>query len=265
MTNYINYTNDRFMDRDLNELARLENKLNSLPETPTSMDMEAGMIMLKDEQGKIRRQIERKVINHRLENPLESKKYLTSIKQPMSNQNSLNSPNGNASNNEASVTNSDGSISISRSRTINDNGTMRTQTGRIRLMPQYDSANGAPAIVDNKIKDNLFNFSERRGGEEIQVPSGTRTETQNNLVGGATGSQHLIGNAADISIKNTSNSKTATDAYHSNLFDRVNIYSNGGVHVDNKPRPQGSMGFYRDWQRVGNVTPRNKPTPPKKR
>lgn len=166
---------------------------------------------------------------------------------------------------ETSITNNDGSITITRERQIDNNGTMQTQTGRIRLMPQHQSANGAPAVVDSKIKSNLFDFSEHRGGEEIAVSSGTRTATQNVAVGGAGGSQHLIGNAADIKVGNGDSSKVAEDAYHSNIFDRVNIYSNGRAHVDNKPRPSGSMGFYREWQRVGNVTPRTKPTPPVKK
>ncbi|MCC3859865.1 D-Ala-D-Ala carboxypeptidase family metallohydrolase [Pseudemcibacter aquimaris] len=188
-------------------------------------------------------------------------------------QNSLNSNNpavkvsGNGST-EKSVTNSDGSVTITRERQINNGGTMQTQSGSIRLMPEFETANGAPAAIDNTVKNQLFDLSESKGGMVVDVHSGTRTKAQNDILvrkgTGARNSAHLSSDAADISIGNNSSSQTATDAYNSGLFNRVNIYSNGGVHVDNKPRPNGSMGYYRDWQRVGDVTPRTKPTPPKR-
>lgn len=149
MTDYINYTNDRFLDRDLNELARIENKLNSLPSKPTSLDMEAGMIMLKDEQGILRRQIERKVIHHRLENPLESKKYLDSIKQPMSNQNSLNSLNSNASNNRMRANSQSSNINTA----VANQAAQSVQQGRPRIHPSRF-----------KLSKNLDNFIRKEEG-----------------------------------------------------------------------------------------------------
>jgi uncharacterized protein YcbK (DUF882 family) len=168
----------------------------------------------------------------------------------------------------SSVTNGDGSISITRERQANNNGIMQTQTGNIRLKPQ-DSANGAAATLTPSMREKLLGLSESVGGKTVDVSSGIRTKGQNDWlrkknIRTAKNSQHVIGSAADININNNG-SQTASDAYHSNNFGRVNIYKDGSVHVDDMPRPTGSMGFYRDWQRVGDKTPRDKPTPPKKR
>jgi len=187
-------------------------------------------------------------------------------------QNSLNSKNSNVTvsqnkQNETSVTNPDGSITITRERIINNNGTMQTQKGTIRLMPQ-ESAGGSPATISSDMKDRLFELSEFSDGNAVNVTSGTRTAAQNkwlvdNNYPAAPKSEHLVGNAADISIDSYTRDKTENSAYNSGLFGRVNNYQNSnGIHVDTKTPRTGTNGLYRGW--VAYPTPGEKPKPPKR-
>ncbi|RZJ19724.1 MAG: hypothetical protein EON91_00415 [Brevundimonas sp.] len=156
----------------------------------------------------------------------------------------------------ARTPNSDGSVTVSRSETVRteERGTVRTATveqGSIRLLPQNQSANGAPAVVTPEMQHRLLEFSEEEG-TTVNVTSGIRTPEQNRRVGGAANSAHLTTNsdqAADISITGYSRAETAAAAYHSGQFERVNDYGNSkGVHVDLRDVGPGTQ-FYFNWQR----------------
>ncbi|MCF6193724.1 MAG: D-Ala-D-Ala carboxypeptidase family metallohydrolase [Kangiellaceae bacterium] len=86
-------------------------------------------------------------------------------------------------------------------------------------------------------------------GNEVTVHSGTRTTTQNaSIPGAAPTSQHVAGDAADISISGQSGNTTASQAANSGEFSRTNLYSNGRVHVDQKSTTNPS-GYFESWQR----------------
>ena len=123
--------------------------------------------------------------------------------------------------------------------------------GSIKLLPQYDSANGAPAVVTSTMQEKLLNFSEKEG-KTVNVTSGIRTPAQNKKVGGASRSPHLTTNtdeAADISIDGYSRAQTAEGAYDSGEFERVNDYLDPrGVHVDLRDVGSGTQ-FYHNWSR----------------
>lgn len=79
------------------------------------------------------------------------------------------------------------------------------------------------------------------------MTSGQRTVEQNRAVGGASRSQHLQDNAADIRISGNTLKQTADAAYSSGEFNRVNQYTDGrGVHVDLKQ--DGTQGCFTDWK-----------------
>lgn len=152
--------------------------------------------------------------------------------------------------------NSDGSVTVSRSETVRteERGVVRTTTvqqGSIRLMPQNQSARGAPAVVTPEMQHRLLEFSEKEG-KTVNVTSGIRTPEQNRIVGGATNSAHLTTNsdqAADISITGYTRAETAAAAYRSGEFERVNDYGNSrGVHVDLHDVGPGTQ-FYYNWSR----------------
>ncbi|MCP5381722.1 MAG: DUF882 domain-containing protein [Kordiimonadaceae bacterium] len=174
--------------------------------------------------------------------------------------------NGNAK--ESRVTNNDGSITLTRERQFGDNGIIQTKIGRIRLMPQYETASGAPAIIGSLIKKKLFDLSEREIGNEILVFSGTRTPAQNDILVkrgiGAINSPHLSSNAADIQIMGRAPEEVSAIAFNTGFFNRVNSYPSGAVHVDTLPRPPGTTGYYNNWRRVPFPEIRTKPTPPKR-
>lgn len=92
----------------------------------------------------------------------------------------------------------------------------------------------------------LLNFSDK-SGKNIEVTSGQRTVEQNRAVGGASRSQHLQDNAADIRISGNTPRQTADAAHGSGEFNRVNQYTDGrGVHVDLKQ--DGTQGRFTDWK-----------------
>ena len=150
---------------------------------------------------------------------------------------------------ETTTKNADGSNTVSRTsvsyQSCDGSPCNRSEsTGTITLKTQ-NSANGAPAVVDSTIKTALLNFSAKEG-VTVNVNSGTRTSEQNAAVGGASSSQHLVGNAADIAIEGRTPEQTGAAAADSNSFATVNVYTDGrGVHVDMKAR---SSNFYRQWQ-----------------
>lgn len=143
--------------------------------------------------------------------------------------------------------NADGSVSVERSQVTTDgvagDGNI-SDYGSVKLLPQ-ESAGGAPAQVTESMEGRLLNFSNKEG-KTVEVTSGIRTPAQNEAVGGAANSSHLVNEAADIRIAGNSPAQTADAAQASGEFNRVNEYTDGrGVHVDT--RSTGNQGRFRDW------------------
>lgn len=140
-----------------------------------------------------------------------------------------------------------GGVKVGR-ETVSDygiaNGKTTESRGEVFLLPQV-SAGGDPATVGEAVLTKLLNFSDKEG-KVIEVTSGQRTAEQNRIVGGASRSQHLQDNAADIRISGNTPGQTADAAHASGEFNRVNEYSNDrGVHVDSSPN--GTQGRLYDW------------------
>lgn len=154
------------------------------------------------------------------------------------------------------TSNADGSVSVERfalvTRGVAGEGSI-DEAGALNLLPQA-SADGAPAMLPEGLRDDLLSLSEAADGADVNVLSGTRTEEQNARVGGRPNSAHLErnGGAADITISGRSGQQTASIAFHSQIFNRVTLYRNGSVHVDQR-RPAAGVGYYtatspRDWR-----------------
>lgn len=112
-------------------------------------------------------------------------------------------------------------------------------------MLKQDSLAGAPATTGGKVTTQLLNFSDIEG-KTVEVTSGQRTVEQNARVRGASASQHLRDNAADIRIRGYTRTQTADAAHASGQFNRVNEYPDSrGVHVDLKE--SGLQGRFYNW------------------
>ncbi len=166
------------------------------------------------------------------------------------------------------VQNRDGSVTVSSNRILaasdvthqTRNGpvsfpvaTRLQAMGSIRLMPQQ-TANGAPATPTPAMEGRLLNLSQQIG-QEVRVSSGIRTANQqaalrngNNPNTVASVSQHNVGDAADISVNGMSGRSLAQLAVSSGMFERVNLYPTGAVHVDQRDVGTGTQ-YYEDWQR----------------
>jgi RHS repeat-associated protein len=146
---------------------------------------------------------------------------------------------------ESQTQNANGSVTVQRITSASDMAPPSPTGGEVVLLPQ-GSAGGAPATVGNAVQERLLNFSEK-AGKSVEVTSGQRTPEQNAAVGGASASQHLSDNAADIRIQGNTPAQTADAAHQSGEFNRVNEYSNGrGVHVD--LREDGNQGRFDNWR-----------------
>jgi hypothetical protein len=163
--------------------------------------------------------------------------------------------------------NRDGSITVTRSRIIRAEdvtiqtpqgpitfplATLREPMGSIRLLPQR-TANGAPATPTPAMETRLLNLSQQIG-MEVRVSSGIRTVAQQEALRGnnpntvASVSQHNVGDAADISANGLSGRTLAQRAVASGLFERVNLYPTGAVHVDQRNVGPGTQ-YYENWAR----------------
>lgn len=141
-----------------------------------------------------------------------------------------------------------GAVNVTRTNVSNYGIVHGTQTevrGTVTLLPQR-SLGGTPANPGPAVTTRLLNFSDK-SGQNIEVTSGQRTAEQNRAVGGASRSQHLQDNAADIRISGNTPKQTADAAHSSGEFNRVNQYTDGrGVHVDLKK--DGTQGRFTDWK-----------------
>lgn len=63
---------------------------------------------------------------------------------------------------------------------------------------EFDSRDGTPALMDRTLIAALENLRDIAGGRPLRIVSGYRSPADNSRVGGAAGSQHLVGRAADI-------------------------------------------------------------------
>ena len=79
---------DRFIDRELNELVRIEKMMEPFPAEVDYNNISIEHVMLKEEQKRLRGHVERGAFSQGLPNPLEGELYLatksTSKQQPMS-------------------------------------------------------------------------------------------------------------------------------------------------------------------------------------
>ncbi|MCC4601677.1 RHS repeat-associated core domain-containing protein [Xanthomonas melonis] len=141
-----------------------------------------------------------------------------------------------------------GAVNVARTNVSNygiAHGTRTESRGTLTLLPQR-SLGGTPANPGTAVTTRLLNFSDK-SGQNIEVTSGQRTVEQNRAVGGASRSQHLQDNAADIRISGNTPKQTADAAHSSGEFNRVNQYTDGrGVHVD--LRQDGTQGRFTDWK-----------------
>jgi len=80
------------------------------------------------------------------------------------------------------------------------------------LANKIDNTPPADAIINlTRLRVNLLDKVRERYGAPIYINSGYRSKTLNKLVKGATNSQHLYGEAADITTRNTVNNKKLFD------------------------------------------------------
>ncbi|MRF19956.1 MULTISPECIES: RHS repeat-associated core domain-containing protein [unclassified Stenotrophomonas] len=146
------------------------------------------------------------------------------------------------------TTTDSGAVNVARTNVSNYGIVHGAQTevrGTVTLLPQK-SLGGTPANPGPAVTTRLLNFSDKTQ-QNIEVTSGQRTVEQNQAVGGATRSQHLQDNAADIRISGSTPKQTADAAHSSGEFNRVNQYTDGrGVHVDLKQG--GTQGRFTDWK-----------------
>lgn len=85
--------------------------------------------------------------------------------------------------------------------------------------------------IDNNLLLKLEQLRYNLGGKAIVINSGYRTPAHNKAVGGASGSQHLYGKAADIVVRGVTPSKVYAAA--DKLFNGVGKYSTF-THVDTR-------------------------------
>ena len=157
-----------------------------------------------------------------------------------------------------STNNADGSVSRTRHditvRGVADPGSVE-QRGEIKLQPQA-TLNNAPATVSNDMEDKLLDLSVEVN-DTVVVHSGQRTAQQQQTLRRSGNfratptSQHVVGDAADISVQGQAGKDVAKAAVDTGQFERVNLYPSGAVHVDQRNVGQGTQ-YYDDWNRKPN-------------
>ena len=97
---------------------------------------------------------------------------------------------------------------------------------KIKNIPDFDQVRNLDYLVE-KVLQPLRDWY----GKTIAVKSGYRSAELNNAVGGAKNSQHMVGEAADISIGTIELNKVLFNYIKDNMeFDQV-ILENGGIWV----------------------------------
>ena len=97
---------------------------------------------------------------------------------------------------------------------------------KIKNIPDFDQVRNWDYLVE-KVLQPLRDWY----GKTIAVKSGYRSAELNNAVGGAKNSQHMVGEAADISIGTIELNKVLFNYIKDNMeFDQV-ILENGGIWV----------------------------------
>jgi hypothetical protein len=99
-----------------------------------------------------------------------------------------------------------------------------------------------PEHIENfkKLAENIFEPIRKHFGVPIMISSGYRSKELNKAIGGATTSQHLLGQAIDIDMDGTSKgvtNKMVFDYIKANLnFDQlINEFNYAWVHVSYNP------------------------------
>lgn len=107
-------------------------------------------------------------------------------------------------------------------------------------------------LKTNAFRDQLLDLSQFAKGRNVEVISGFRDQSsQKSLIAAgnpraAKRSQHTVGLAADIRIAGQTAKQASITAFHSGIFNRVNLYTtSNSVHVDQRP---GYSAYYSiDW------------------
>lgn len=99
-----------------------------------------------------------------------------------------------------------------------------------------------PEHIENfkKLAENIFEPIRKHFGVPIMISSGYRSKELNTAIGGASSSQHLLGQAIDIDMDGTKNgvtNKMVFDYIKANLnFDQlINEFDYSWVHVSYNP------------------------------
>jgi len=99
-----------------------------------------------------------------------------------------------------------------------------------------------PEHIENfkKLAENIFEPIRKHFGVPIMISSGYRSKELNKAIGGATSSQHLLGQALDLDMDGTPNgvtNKMVFDYIKANLnFDQlINEFDYSWVHVSYNP------------------------------
>ena len=91
-----------------------------------------------------------------------------------------------------------------------------------------------------KLAENIFEPIRKHFGVPIMISSGYRSKELNKAIGGATTSQHLLGQAIDIDMDGTSNGVTNKMVFdyikaHLNFDQLINEFNYSWVHVSYNP------------------------------
>jgi zinc D-Ala-D-Ala carboxypeptidase len=117
-----------------------------------------------------------------------------------------------------------------------------------------------PEHIENfkKLAENIFEPIRKHFGVPIMISSGYRSKELNKAIGGATTSQHLLGQAIDIDMDGTSKgvtNKMVFDYIKANLnFDQlINEFDYSWVHVSYNPTGKQRKQIL-DAKKVGGKT-----------
>jgi uncharacterized protein YcbK (DUF882 family) len=103
------------------------------------------------------------------------------------------------------------------------------------------------AVVNPRLIDALEGFRVFCGGKPVTILSGYRCAKDNRNAHGASHSQHMLGNAADVRVKGLSLTEMYSAALREILFFNggIGVYDEGFIHVDVRTVDDGAR-----WARV---------------